>query len=331
MPEHEQILNLINENILVTRPQIVAAKEFILGKLEQNRQFSTNSLLQEFLVSIDATPPEKVVIHPTIDPMPLIKQAAQNISWSQAFSEAIWSLVHKNILLQINENLSIMNPHIEWTTGIPGSGGTSSGWSFKNWKYSFPQQLMIAPSLIPEMRDYLTDPDIFLKHLNIERLHPKIKESIEEAILCFRAELYTPCLAMLMRAVEGAWLELGLSLLKVLENEQQSDFIDQNYEILTDDFSSAAKIIHTVQQIYERQDFFRKVAKLSGVKLKDLRFAVVWADCVRESRNVVHYRNEPHLPNDFEKVATLILGIPAHFKLIYNLRNICEDLVVEDS
>jgi hypothetical protein len=317
MPNQEEIFNLINETISVTRPQIVVAKEFILKNIRADETLIASAMLQKFLISIEATPPEKVIIHPSIDSTTTVKQVILNISWRLAFSEAIWSLVHNNFLIPLDGTIYSEEPKVSWTTVIPGSGGQSSGWSFLKWIYSFPERLVIARSQLHKY-DYLANPDLYLRRLGIGYMHAGVKEALNDAILCFRAELYTPCLAMLAKAVEGAWSELGLALLNYLSEDQQQKLKKQS-DILSSDYSSIAKIIRTVLGIYEKQDLFAEISRKSKVKLEDLRNAVIWADCVRDSRNVVHYGNDPAFPNDFKKVATLLLGAPAHFKLIYRL------------
>ena len=54
-----------------------------------------------------------------------------------------------------------------------------------------------------------------------------------------------------------------------------------------------------------------------GVSLPALRQVAIWADQVRESRNILHYQIEPVLPNTYEKVATLLLGAAPYLKVIY--------------
>ncbi|MHB0966131.1 MAG: hypothetical protein ACYC36_06710 [Bellilinea sp.] len=320
MPNSEEIFNQINNNISITHPRIVAAKEFIVKEFKTNKTNTASSVLHKFLVSVDATAPEKVIVNPLVDSTNSVNLSIHNISWRLAFSEAVWSLIHSNFLICVDGTVNNEEPNISWTSVIHGSGGYSSGWSFPQWRYSLPNQLMIAPSQLNNSHDYLVDADLYLKYLNIENLHLGVKEALHDAILCFRAELYTPCLAMLAKAVEGAWLELGLTLIRSLSESDQEKLKKQS-AVLTSEFSSIAKIIRTVMDLYEKQNLFTELNRKSEVNLEDLRNALIWADCVRESRNVVHYGNQPSLPNDFEKVVALLLGAPNHFKLIYRLMN----------
>jgi hypothetical protein len=317
MPNQEEVYSQINKCISVTHLQIVVAKEFILSQFNVDENLQTNAILQKFLVSVDAIAPEKVIIHQSIDSASTIKQVIQNISWRLAFSEAIWALVHTNFLIPLDGAIYTDEPSVSWTSVIQGGSGMSSGWNFKNCIYSFPIRLKAAWSQ-SHNNTYLNDPDIYLRKLNIENIHDDVEVALKDAILCFKAELYTPCLAMLTKAVEGSWVELGLALIKSRSEDQQQR-LKKQFDILSSDFSSIAKIIRTVLDIYEKQDMFEDLSKKSKIKLEDLRNAVTWADCVRESRNVVHYGMKPILPNNFEIVATLLLAAPAHFKLVYKL------------
>jgi len=321
MPNQEEIQNQINISVSITRPRIAAAKEFIVKEFRTTKINTADNVLNIFLHSVEATAPEKVIIHPSVDPTPSINQVINNISWTLAFSEAIWSLIHSNFLIPLDSTVRVEEPTLEWTSVVPGSGGMSSGWSFPQWEYSLPHQLEIAPSQALIDHDYLADPDLFLKNLDIAIIHDGVAEALQDSILCFRAELFTPCLAMLTKAIEGAWGELGLALIGYLD-ESDRDKLKKQTEILTSDFSSIARIIRTVVDIYGRQDLFVELIQQSKVKLEDLKNAMIWADCVRESRNVVHYGNQSLIPNDFEKVATLLLGAPNHFKTLYRIMEI---------
>jgi len=161
-------------------------------------------------------------------------------------------------------------------------------------------------------------PDIFLKQLNIPNLHSTVQDALYDAVRCFRAELYTPCLAMLMKATEGAWTELGLSLINFLPQELQKKHEKLKDSIISP-YSSAAKIIKEVGELYEKQDLYGELRKKSGINTEKIRDASEWSNRVRENRNAVHYGVSLDFPNNYEKVATLLLGVPTHFKTIYGL------------
>ena len=324
MQNEQQIFDQINTEISVTRPQVIAAKEFILKEAKEDKVVSTGDCLQRFLGSIDSIPPKEVVIHPSVDTSQMIRLATLSISWQLAFSEAVWSLVHSSLLLPLSPSVYVEEPHISWTTVVPGSGGQSGGWRFPDWKYSLPERLRVAPSVQKDSEEFLVDPDLYLENLGIDSLHSDVSEALKDAIRCFRVELFTPCLAMLAKATEGAWVELGLALTKTIPDSQH-ERVKKYSESVMSEYSSIAKKIKTVLELYEKQDLFGDLSKQTNVKLEDLRNAAIWADCVRESRNVVHYGAKPSMPNNFEKIATLLLGAPSHFKLVYRLIGAAND------
>lgn len=324
MPDQENIFNEINDKVLITRPNIVVAKEYIFNEFRTNRINKASHLLKKFLLSVNANSPVKIIIHFSVDSTSSINQAINYISWTLAFSEALWSLIRNNFLIPLDGTVRSEEPNLEWTTVVPGSGGNSSGWSFPLWKYSLPDEISIAPSMTNISLDYLIEPDLFLKNLNIENLHPKVSEALIDTILCFRAELYTPSLAMLLRAVEGAWQIVGFALLNSIDENKPEKFKKQA-DVLSSDFSSVARIVRTVIEIYEHQDLFGEISRRSKVKLEDLKFEMIWADTVRESRNALHFGYESMIPNDFEKVATLLLGAPNHFKTLYRIIDIASN------
>lgn|GEM_PF-761829 len=325
MHKQEDIYAYIDTNVKVDRPQIVAAKEYLISQYRKNKSNSGKSMLVNFLDSVDAKQPEKVIANELVDSTTSIQKAIKNISWTLAFSEAIWALIHSNYLLTMDGSVTSDEPNIPWTTINERGSGFSGGWSFVNWKYSLPNQVVIAPSFSFCDQDYLVEPDLFLKHMNIESMQEGVKEALQDAILCFRAELYTPCLAMITKAMEGTWAELGLALISTLDDTKKQQ-LNNYYVVFSDEFSSISKIVRYALELYEKQDIFSTVKKQSNVKLEDLRNAVVWADCVRESRNSLHFGNDPMFPNNFEKVATLLLGVPTHFKVLYTLIDTCNHM-----
>lgn len=212
-----------------------------------------------------------------------------------------------------------METHIGNTTIRPGyrDGGYSGGWGFDDWKFNIPAKLRVS-GFIQETDSVIAIPDVFLKQLNIPNINSVVQDALYDSIRCFRVELYTPCLAMLIKATEGAWTELGLSLLNYLSPEQQ-----KKQEKLKDDiispYSSVARIIKGVTELYEKQDLYGELRKKSGVNPEKIRDAAEWSNRVRESRNAVHYGVSLDFPNNYEKVATMLLGVPTHFKTVYGL------------
>jgi hypothetical protein len=227
-------------------------------------------------------------------------------------------MIHSGYFIPDGNYFSV-DTSISHTTIRPGyrEGGNSSGWSFPDWTYSIPGSLHIS-GLLQETNSVLAMPDIFLKQLSIPNLNLEVQNALYDAIRCFRAELYTPCLAMLMKATEGAWTELGLSLIRYLPEDQRKKQEKIKDEIISP-YTSASKIIKDVVDLYEKQGLFGELRKASGINLEKVRDAAEWSNRIRENRNAVHFGYSMDLPNNYEKVATLLLGVATHFKTIYGL------------
>lgn len=173
-------------------------------------------------------------------------------------------------------------------------------------------------SLSTQENQPLSNPDLFLHTLDIPGLHNEVENSLREAVSCFRHELYLACLAMLGRASEGAWIELGLKLVNAIppESHEKAQNIKDKLE---DSFVSIGKKIMEILKLYECKDIFADIYKKSDVKVQDLRNAVVWSDSIRESRNSIHYGVKSSMPNTYEKVAALLIGAVPHIRLLYKV------------
>lgn len=320
----DEAKKFIMDNISVTRQKVIVAKKYILSHFTNN----TDEIITSFLKDMDALIPGKIVLHHSVDPIPSLKKAVESLSWRLAACEAIWQLIHSNIILPASERLSGGISSIQWTTGIPGSGGHTSGFRLDELSILVPSQIVRPHSEVCDTEQPLSDPGLYLKELNILNLDYQVEDALREAVKCFRHELYSACLVMLGKASEGAWIELGLSLVKALPESSNLN-IEKLNDDLTSPFIGIGKKVNDVIKLYERQDLLKPVSKRSGLKLQDLRNSVIWADTVRESRNSIHYGAEPSMSNSYEKVATLLIGAVPHLKIVYNIKSAADTVAKE--
>ena len=316
---------LITSQIIVTRQHIVIAKSHIL----KNFDASTSHMLKKLLIDLEAQKPLKVVLHPSVPIEPQIAQVAKAIIWELAFGEAIWSLIGLGILIPARSGLDTIDVNQEWTTIVPGGGGTTAGWNFEEHEISIPGNVRLAPSVVNQPPQPLSDPDLYLSDFEIAGLHAEVAESLRQAALCFRYELYLPCLAMLTKAAEGSWIEMGISLLKVdSENPSlNSEKRGKISEMLNSEYASMVQKMDTIVQLYDKQDIFKDVMKKSGANLRYLRGVLNWSNVVRGSRNAVHYGADPATQNTYEKVAALLLGAVPNLRILYAIRQAAEETV----
>lgn len=197
---------LILERTIVTSQQVVVAKAIVLRACQKTS--SSDDLIAAVLEANSIIMPKQVVIHPSVDPVPALMAAGDALSWSLAAKEAIWSLIHSDYLIPM-AGLHEPTPSIGWTTVIPGSGGTSCGWTFEELTIPVPNRVRRSPSSIGSNDRFLAEPDLYLHTLGIPNMHAEVASAFREAVKCFRHELFTAALTMLGKASEGAWLELG--------------------------------------------------------------------------------------------------------------------------
>ncbi len=311
---------LILDRTVVTPQHVVVAKAIILNVCYAIS--SSEDLIAAVLEANGVIMPKKVVIHPSVDPVPALMVVGDVLSWSIASKEAIWSLIHGGYLIPMAD-LHVAAPSIGWTTTVPGSGGMSSSWKFEELNFSIPMRVRRALSSIGSNNQFLADPCLYLHTLKIKNMHPDIEIAFREAVRCFRCELFTAACTMLGKASEGAWLELGASLLAYVPTSNQSIFSKQR-KVLEDPMIGTFRKIEAIIKVFERQDIFGPLSMSTGIKPRELRTVVIWSDSVRDSRNTIHFGVTPSTPNTYEKVAALLIGAAPNVRILYRLKELAD-------
>lgn len=316
--DDKKITELLKPKISVTRQNIILAKYFILNRFT-GRTKETTEIINEFLIHVEASMPTTMKVDSAID------EVSKSISYNLSACEAIWELIHNNLLISQGLKLNFVNkelPYIE----MMGSGHTSQGifaLSSSPFIVWIPDKIMFPPSRIyGNEKQPLSDPDLYLHEIDIPNIDIEVKESLIEAVNCFRHELYMACLTMLGRASEGAWIELGRSLAKI-SSKNNGEKLEEK---LSDPYLGVGKKILEIIKFYTHHDLREKIEKKSNVRLSDLEHTSHWADLVRDSRNSVHYGVKPEMSNSYEKVAALLIGAVPHLKLLYKIKNSTDEI-----
>jgi hypothetical protein len=310
----DQALKLLESQIRVTLQQVTIAKGYIINHFNCD----TSRVILGFRKSVEAATSEKLVVHLIVDTEESIRSVAQTLSWTLAGCEAIWGLISSGLLFPAASDLRSLVPNVSYTTVVQGSG-EEGRLNLDHLSLPVPTSISLPPSISKGERQTLTDPDLYLHSLEIPNIDKGVEESLRESVRCFRHELFLACLAMLGRASEGAWIELGLTLCAVAPSTAPIN-VEKIKERLEDPFVGIGKKIHETAQLYRRTEIFDSLHKACRVKPQDLNNVVVWADAVRESRNSVHYGAEPSMPNTYEKIAALLIGGVPHLQLLYRIR-----------
>ena len=320
----KDVRQAISSRVLVTHQYVVIAKSFILNEFNPD----SFTLLRCFLEHLQIQPLYKFVLHQSVPTEPQIKLVADFLRWRLAFVEALWALLGEALILPTRSDLAEIDVHQGWTTEVPGSGGRTSGRQFDEYKVALPLTLRLAPSLQGNVPSPLTDPDLFLLEVDIPDIHEEIADALQQAVKCFRLELYLPSVMMLGMASEGAWIELGLSLLKANPSDPRltSDARDTIRDSLTSPHTSVLQKMESVSDLYKKQDVYANVAKRSGYNIRILSNVFIWSNVIRDSRNAVHYGADSSSRNTYEKVATFLLGTGQNLRVLYAIRRAAEEL-----
>lgn len=312
----EEAERQIRQRIVVTPQRVMVAKAIILDHTKAIT--STDDLIAEVLRANSAALPKQVLVHESVDSSAMVIATGEALSWRLAAAEGIWSLIHAGLLFAVGDSRGEA-VSVGWTTVVPGSGGTSSGWRFEECNLPVPSRVRLAPSTSGSTGQFLAEPDLYLHTLGITNMHPEVLSSFQEAVRCFRAELFTAALAMLGKASEGSWLELGVALLRLVPPGQEQKFAKQR-ATLEDSMAGTFRKIEAVLAVFDHQDLFAPVAKASGVRLQELRSVAVWSDAVRDSRNTIHFGVNPAVPNTYEKLAALFIGAVPNVRILYRVK-----------
>lgn len=306
----------------VSRQLLTLAKVF-LAYPDRPRDFSPDQLALEFARQQGYEGVEHVVLHPSVDLDRQLKQAAGRLSCELAFGQALRELIHGGHYMAYSVQ-RVVEPHQAWTTVVPGSGGTRSSWSFSELKHVLPERVMRSPYFEVLVNEPFTDPDLFAVDAGVEGADQEVVEALRDAALCLRNELFRPAVAQLGKAMEGAWIELGLALAKTLPTDH---LVRSNKEgQMTNEDRSIAKKISDVRNLYSRRDLVGSVIAKAGIRPEELDSAVVWSDVVREARNAIHFGVKPAVANTYEKVVVLFLDGAKSLAMIYKIKRAADSL-----
>jgi hypothetical protein len=268
------------------------------------------------LKALNVVRPSQIVLNPNIDPTPSLKAASDWISYSLAGCEAIWGLVHSGVFVQLESSVQSFNASIGWTTVHGGSGGRSAGWQFSQFHSAYPNHFV--PSWASDHDQVLADADLYLQRLSLPSLHADVQDALQDAVQCFRAELFTPAIVMLGKASEGAWIELGVALSR-FAGPTDAKLVRWADTLVGPDIGFAKKLREIVTFYETRQQLFKPLGQQIGVTIDDMRIAMLWSDTLRDARNAIHHRVSPSTKATYETVATLLLAAVPHLNTIYRL------------
>jgi hypothetical protein len=289
-----EIEHAVTGAVAVTPSLVFQAKAYLVAHASGN----TTQMVDAFVAEMGATLIQPVVIHPSADHDAIVRAVARWISCQTAAREAVWALIGSGALVPRSDRMDQPGLDVQWSTVVPGSGGSSSGWRFGD---AIPIPALV--SLASAGATHLTDGDLYLASLDLPDLDDKVAESLREAVACFRHDLFTPAQVMLGRAAEGCWTLLGEALVLAAPGETAAQAVGR-------ELGRGLHFAHLPERVATlyTNSAYAGVVAASGVSHADLRGIRVWTDALREARNAVHHAADAPLPATWETTAVLLMG-----------------------
>ena len=303
----------IRDLVEVSRPHLLHAKRWLMDHVgHEYHGSSVDGLLAAYVsdqglgdlhVEYDLEPDEDQ-----------LRRVADSISHRLAFSYGLWELIHAGALIQGHGAVESK----EVSVGYKHQHGGAS-WKFPELRHSLP------PAVLPLAGGYgrtpLTDGDLFLDSLGVDDLHPGVTEALREAVRCYRHDLLTATLAMLMAAAEGVWVGLARVLVEALPGHSK---VQKLKKLVEGDFVSIARRVNQVAEVLQDKNLAGELLVSAGVRTHAVHDATDWTHRVRDSRNVLHWDYDPEMPNTHEKVSLLMLGTAPALRTLSRIHQAAE-------
>lgn len=213
------------------------------------------------------------------DTSPDVALIARQISWKLATAEALHSMIGDGVLLGRGEQGLTFS--VAYSTNPVGSGSnTSGGFDVDGFDYWWPAKVQRMPSYLWHSdAEYLSDPSLYLGTMAVSNMHADIVNALRESVSCFRTGLHTAAVAMLGKAVEGAWLELGDELVMCCDRNSHAPS-QATRDALEDPNVGIMRKIEVIIRVYDNSSVFGPVHSATGMKGKQLAALATWTDTV---------------------------------------------------
>ena len=299
---------LLRRSITITRHEVALAKQYLMSEscpISGSGDALANSYAA--LGGTDFRQDSYLDLEPGGDMTRRVEDAARYLSMFLSANQGLWELIGEGYL-NIAASVDAKEPNVAWKTQR-----TSSGWRFGDLLYAMPQRVIRSPIAVLGSKDEFLDPDTFALDAGLTQAHEEVGEAARDAVQCLRAQLFRPAVTMLGKAMEGAWVEFGLSTAAALNDDALNKFI-------VDPHSSISKIITRTMAGYRELDNRRSGPNRLAIRPQYLENAVMWSNSVRESRNAIHFGARPTVANSYDKVAVLFIHGADSLNQLYKAR-----------
>lgn len=293
-----------------TWADVARAKTFFAGHIPVGSDVETRVLLDEYQRHEAVPTFQEFVSHTEAEAEPQLIELSRWLRIRLSAAEGLYGLIQSGELRPLGA-LERQYERARWTTVYQRSGGTSGGVDFPNLSYALPTRVF-RPAFTTRAQP-VGDPDIYILQSGLHDAADSVTAAIRDAQRCLAADLLEPAVAMLGKAMEGAWIEAGLALSRALSEPK-------GRKLASDLADPQVGLARKIEQVRRAYDTAGAVAGRSALKSDDLTQTAIWSHELRKSRNAIHFDSEPLLPNTPEKVGILFLAAPEHFRRLYRLR-----------
>lgn len=311
----------VNTQIKVTLTEISRAKDFILHYCRENlrNKINTSQIYTNFVNHQGISEPTIIHFSPNEDTQQKLRIAAKYFTMVLAAIESINSLIHQDVLCG-DSSIGHWSPSVQYEFH-----STTGGLNFdESFTLTYPQRVWVNPSFRTNSNTILSDPGMYINAINLTNADDEVLEAIRDSILCFKNELYRASLTMLGKAMEGAWIELGLSLVKYVYHDNQQKMQRETTILQSND--SISKKMKLVLDVYKNKALTEEVIRNSEIQISEIDSIFCWSDILRDARNAIHFGVRTTFPNNYEKTATMLLGASKNLPKIYHVKRICDNM-----
>jgi hypothetical protein len=124
---------------------------------------------------------------------------------------------------------------------------------------------------------------------------------------------------MLGKASEGAWMELGESLIACVPKGKEASVAKQRIA-LEDPQLGVMKKIDAILHVFNHADVGPVLKAAVHLDHRHLNNAAQWTDSVRDSRNTIHFGVTPAVPITHETVSVLMLAALPRLRELYLIK-----------
>jgi len=235
-------------------------------------------------------------------------ELAKAISWRNAGARALWILQGQGICIPTNNELTEPRYFVQYTSG--SSHQSSSG------NFEFGRALLHTVKTVKWV-SYddigLSNSDVFMNNVDTKNLSDSVRIDLKQSVECFRRELYLPCLVMLGRAVEGAWVHVGESITQVGKDKSASEKLLSQ---INDPYIGITGKVNHITEEYKQKKNFGKLHHHSQVTPKLFTSTKNWSEQILEYRNAIHPKAEQVIRYNYENVSVVLLSVKSNFALL---------------